>query len=146
MRQCFGAHEANTDDIANSLIFFINTMQRVDSVPEERVLAGVFFFSVSDRLDMLFDVTNSDGIDALRKRIEDFELLKILTKKYTHKATETINGFINPLSGTKGFISFIESNMKDLKYKSFLGEKEKAIVWNTPLRDLVRSRLIKSSS
>ena len=144
LRKCFTAETLNADEIAKSLTFFINTMQRIGSIPEEKVLAAVFFISVGERLELLFDITVAKGIDDLRKKIEDFELLKDLVKKYTHKSNDVIKIIINPASGPKGFIGAVEEHMITTNYSTLLGSNDKSM-WKTEIRDFVRNRIPKRS-
>lgn len=145
LRQTFSAHEAKTDEIAAAMMFFINVMQRIDSFPEERVLAAIFFQSLGSRLDLLFDITEITGMEDLRIKIADFDILRELFRKNTSKTPEIISTFIQRETTPQGLTSIIEKTMMDSKMSIPVAKMQelKKNIWNTALRDIVRSRLVK---
>lgn len=145
LRQCFTAHQLTADEIAKSMVFFINTMQRVESIPEERVLAAIFFISIAEKIELLFEITAVSGVEDLRKKINDFDLLREFIKRYQYKSTETITRILNPAIGPIALCSSVENEMLKTKYSTKLGEVDKGI-WNTALRDFIRKQLPSSKT
>ncbi|MDD3597105.1 hypothetical protein [Sulfuricurvum sp.] len=118
-------------------------MHRIDSLPEEKVLAAAFFISLGKRIDALYEITDVKGMSNLRQKTEDFKLLQELYAKYLPKAKTVITNVLNPASGVDGIIGVIEDYMVENKYSVPLDSEDKQALWKTGLRDVVRTRLPK---
>lgn len=143
LRNCFSSDRLSTDQLASMLFFYVNVMHRIDSLPEEKVLAASFFISLGKRTDALYEITDVKGMSNLRQKTEDFKLLQELYTKYFSKAKTTIENILQPASGVDGIIGVIESYMGENKYVVPLDTEDKQKIWNSGLRDVIRVRLPK---